>query len=357
MMCTPKRQTSKSRRGNRSGSLRAIALVIVLLVSGIIACKRPAVHSVGRPLIGTLVTLTVLAESHEKAIIASEAAFSEIARIEALMSPVIGGSDIARINKSASGASVIISPETFALISQSKEIWRETGGAFDITFASMSGLWNFSRVPFVPPGPALLNSMKHLVNMANVELDGKKKTVSLKKPGMKTGLGAIAKGYAIRRAMEVLRRYGIENAMVDAGGDLQVIGSKNGEVWMAGLIHPRTKRIIIGIKMRDGEAVATSGDYERYAMYRGVRYHHIIDPSTGEPARHFASVSVIGRDPVEADAFATAIFVMGMEKARELLARRSGLSAILIDADMKVWASRRLAEDLVVLGDVEITWF
>jgi len=308
-------------------------------------------------MIGTLVNITIVADSQEKAIIASEAAFAEIKRIEALMSPVIKGSDIARVNESASRMPITIAPETFNLITQSKNIWKETGGAFDITFASIARLWDYRRTPFSPPPPALVRSMKHLVDSAKMELDEGRKTVRFKKPGMKIGLGAIAKGYAIRRAMEIIRRYGIENAIVDAGGDLQVIGSKNGEDWIAGLIHPRTKQIVIGIKMRDGDAVATSGDYERFAMYRGIRYHHIIDPATGEPARHFASVSVICKDPVEADAFATAIFVMGMDRAGELLAKRTDLTVIVIGTDMKVRASRALEGRLVMPGDVEIGWF
>jgi thiamine biosynthesis lipoprotein len=314
------------------------------------------VHNVGRPLIGTLVNLTVIAETQEKAIVASEAAFAEIKRIETLMSPVIKGSDISRINEGAARGPITISPETFDLIAKSKDIWRESGGAFDITFASIARLWDYKRSPFVPPSPAMVRSLRHLVDSGKIVLDAAKKTVRFTKPRMKLGLGAIAKGYAVMRAIEVLRSLGIRNAIVAAGGDIQVMGDKDGEDWITGLIHPRTKEIVIAIKMKDGDAVSTSGDYERFAMYRGVRYHHIIDPATGEPARHFASVSVISRNPVDCDGYDTAMFVMGMEKARKLLERRPDLGAIVIGLDMKVWASASLKGRLVPLKEIEIGW-
>ncbi len=180
---------------------------------------------------------------------------------------------------------------------------------------------------------------------------------AFEKRGMKIGLGGIAKGYVIRRALEVLRSLGIEHAIVDAGGDLQVLGTKDGEEWLAGLVHPRTKELVIAIKMRDGDTVATSGDYERFAEHRGVRYHHIIDPATGFPANRLASVSVICSDPVEADAYATAIFVMGKERAVEFLKGRSGLEVILIDPEMRVWASESLRGRIVMLKEMGVEWF
>ncbi len=330
--------------------------VPITIVFSMVSCRENVVHRVGRPLLGTIVNLTVVSDTLERAAIAAEAAFTEIQRIEALMSPHAKGSDIARINIGAFQRPITISPETFALIEKSKTIWMESGGSFDITFAAISHLWDYRREPFIPPARDTVRAIRHLVDSGAIILDPVKKTVRFTKPGMKIGLGAIAKGYAVMRALEVLRRNGIRSALVAAGGDIQVMGDKDGEDWITGLIHPRTKEIVIGIRMKDGDAVSTSGDYERYAMYHGVRYHHIIDPATGEPARHFASVSVISRNPVNCDGYDTAIFVMGMERARKLLERRNDLGVIVIGLDMKVWISSSLKGRIVPLKEMEIYW-
>lgn len=335
---------------------RILFLMAITIAAGHISCREQVTHRVGRPLLGTMVNLTVIAESREKAVLAAEAAFAEIGRIESLMSPYAKGSDITRINDGAYRQPITISPETFALISKSKDIWRESGGAFDITFASIAHLWNYKSVPFIPPARETVLALRHLVDSGKMLLDDKKKTVKFTKPYMKIGLGAIAKGYAVLRAMDVLRRYGIRSAIVAAGGDLQFMGDKDGGDWIAGLIHPRTREIVIGIKMKDGDAVSTSGDYERFAMYRGIRYHHIIDPSTGEPARHFASVSVLSRNPVDCDGYDTAIFAMGMEKARKLMAKRPDLGVIVIGLDLKVWASPSLKGRILPLKEMTINW-
>ena len=173
---------------------------------------------------------------------------------------------------------------------------------------------------------------------------------------MKIGLGGIAKGYAVKRGIDILRKRGIRSAIVEEGGDLQVMGMKQGKRWVTGLRHPREQSLVLALKLDDGDSIATSGDYERFAMYKGRRYHHIMDPRTGFPASGFSSVSVVSSDPVVSDSYATAIFVMGPEQALEFLKKREDLEVILIDRKMNIIISKSLKKDITLFTDREICW-
>ncbi len=324
-----------------------------LLITG---CEKKSLHKTGRSLMGTLVHITIISADERRAYKASEAAYAEIARIEALMSPYKRNSDIHKINNPASER-IEITPETFALIQRSLDISSRTDGAFDITFASLSHLWRFSDKVFTPPDDRQVRKCLPLVNYRNIRLNTDDKSLTLLRKNVRLGLGGIAKGYALRKAMEILKKRGITDAIVEAGGDLQVLGSRGEVPWSVGLAHPRRKAILALISMTAGESVATSGDYERFALYKGKRYHHIINPRTGYPARGLISVSVLTADPVEADAYATALFVMGKDKAVHLLQRNPRLKAVLIDRDLKVYASRELMQRFTPTDGVEVEWF
>ncbi|MCX7679123.1 MAG: FAD:protein FMN transferase [Spirochaetes bacterium] len=300
-------------------------------------------------------TITISVESRDTAMNAANAAFDEIARIERLMSPVVVTSDVCRINALADRQSVEVSEETFKILEYAKEVWRKSEGAFDITFASVAHLWHFDPKNFSPPSNHRVRSFLHLVNSENLLLDRARKAVRFRKKNMKIGLGGIAKGLAILRAIETLQRHGIRNAIVEAGGDLMVIGTKGNERWRVGLVHPRKKEILAVIEMFPGKAVATSGDYERFSMYRGIRYHHILDPSTGFPARNCISVSVICDDPIKADAYATACFVLGKEKAFAL-AKKDNFSLIVIDTNMQMYVSETLQGKINLIGNIPLQW-
>ncbi len=313
-------------------------------------------YTVSRPLLGTIVTLKAVARP-VAARSAFEAAFSEIARIESVMSPYRRGADIFRINEAAAGAAVSVSRETLSLINRSLEVSRQTGGAFDISFAGLAGLWNFKAANFRPPAQEEISRRINLVNYRNIRIDSERQTVQLARRGMRIGLGGIAKGYAVKRAAEVMRISGIESGLVEEGGDVQVIGSRGGQPWRAGLIHPREKRILLAIDLFDGECAVTSGDYERSAFWKGRRYHHIINPATGFPAEGLASVTLVGRDPVESDALATAVFVMGPARARKFLAGRSDVAGILVDGGMNVYAQNSLRGRISPSEGIKIIWF
>lgn len=336
-----------------SVTILPILCSILLLVS----CRETHTYRAGRPLIGTLINLTIVTDSEAHAAQAAEAAFAEIARIESLFSPFKKESDVYRINAFGGDREVPVSGESLNLLKQAVETSEATGGAFDVTFATLSGLWKVGSDHFILPSMEKVQRLLPCMGADKIVLSMQKKSVRFSNRKTKIGLGGIAKGYAILRAVQVLRDHGITNAIVDAGGDVQVIGNRDGSPWRVGLIHPRTKNIIAVLSMEPGQSVATSGDYERFSMYKGRRYHHIIDPGTGFPAEGMASVSVICADPVAADAYATAFFVMGAERARTILSRRNDLQVILIDGAMKIWASKGLKARIQWDGDQRVTWF
>lgn len=338
---------------------RILAVLVPLLLPLLLnaAHAEAKLHTYMRPMLGTIVNLTIIAPSGERASSAARAAFGEIERIEKLMSPHLAESDVSGINARAADGPVRVSADTFAVIALSQEVSRLTNGAFDASFASLGKLWDFSKEPFSPPKKSEVLRLLPLVNYKNVLLNKKDSTVRFARKGMKIGLGGVAKGYAIGKAIEALKKHGVRDAIVEAGGDLKVIGSKFGAPWRVGLMHPREKSIIITLTLKGGESIVTSGDYERFAIYKGIRYHHIIDPATGYPANGLVSVSVIAADPARADAFATALFVMGKEKSVELLTKRKYLRAILIDPGMKIYASKDLKERIAQSEKTEIVWF
>jgi thiamine biosynthesis lipoprotein len=313
----------------------------------LLAACSDEVFRVSRPQMGTIITITAICD-RTTASRATERAFDEIARIENLMSPYRPGSDVYRINNAA--GPVALNPETFNLIGLSLEISARTHGAFDCSFAALAPLWDYKKKDFVPPSKKDIDRLLGLVHYKNIILNGDDRTITLRH-GMKLGLGGIAKGYAVKRAVEILKSEGVRAGIVEEGGDLQVFGAKPGGPWLTGLRHPRKNLLLLSIELEDGDSIATSGDYERFVEHRGTRYHHILDPRTGHPARGMASVSVLSGDPVASDAYATAFFVMGAAATINFLKTNpeSGLKVILIDSGMGMFISAGLKERIQFL--------
>ncbi len=328
---------------------------LFVMAAVLVSCQG-SLSRVSRPQLGTIVTLTFFSDEDRAPDIA-QAAFQEIDRIEGLMSPYRQESEVSRVNRAAGTGPVAVDRETFGLIRRSLGISEETDGAFDISFASLSRLWDFSRAIFVPPSGSAVAALLPLVDYRKVLLDPVKSTVAFGRQGMRIGLGGVAKGYAVERAVETLKKMGVDSAIVEAGGDLQVIGRKGRGPWVTGLRHPRRETVLLSIEMEEGESVATSGDYERFALHKGRRYHHIFDPFTGFPAGSgLISVSVLSRSAVLSDAYATAIFVMGLEKARRFLKRHGEIDVILADDEMNLYISGRLRGRIGLLEKAKVEW-
>ena len=283
---------------------------------------------------GTVIEITLIADDEETANKASLQAFQEIKRIETLMSPWVDSSDVTRINRSSGKEWVKVSPETFEVIQKAQEISELSEGGFDITVGPLTELWRKAREKKIPPPVEDVKEKLGLVNFKNIEMNQEGK-VFLKKKGMAIDLGGIAKGYAVDRAFELLKSPGYKNLIVNAGGDLRVGGTKNKQPWSIGIQNPReSKKILARISVSD-TAIATSGDYEKYFIYQGNRYHHIFNPKDGFPTEGSQSVTIIAKDCITADGLATAVFVLGAERGYSLCQKLEGVDCIIVDKEGK----------------------
>lgn len=264
----------------------------------------------------TVVTIQVLADDEEMAREAIREAFYEIDRIEKLMSAEDPDSEIYKLNNSETQW-VELSPEVIHVLKRAKEYGDLTDGHFDVTAKPLVDFWMQEvKQRGTMPTYDELEEILELVDYNNLIIDEDNNRAKLKKQGMGVTLGGIAKGYAVDRACEVLKRKGIEDALVDIGGDIRPMGSKS---WTIGIIDPRAEGELLGVIQLENKAIATSGDYKRYHLLGTERIHHIINPKTGGPARDSISVTVVAEDCLSADALSTGIFVIGPEKGKVLL--------------------------------------
>lgn len=275
-------------------------------------------------IMGTLVTVIVFAPDESSGSEALEKAFGEIKSVEDLMSTWREDTELSRLNASAGGPPAAVSEALFEVLARSMEISALTGGAFDVTVRPLVEVWKAAgKRNALPTEPELARARKR-VGYERVLLDSENRTVTLPK-GMGIDLGAIAKGYAVDRAARALRVLGIGAFLIEAGGDLFAAGQvpdTPARPWSIGVQDPfdtETGRLIRGLAMAD-RAAATSGHYYRSVTIRGVKYSHIIDPRTGRPVEHIAaSVTVIAPSCMDADALATALSVLGADRAEDLL--------------------------------------
>jgi thiamine biosynthesis lipoprotein len=273
---------------------------------------------------------------------AFEQALAEIKRVEGLMT-TWRDSEITRVNASAGSAPVAVSQETFDLVKESVRAAELSSGTFDITFESLHGLWKFDEdLDPHPPTEAQIKAKLPLLDYRHIKLDAEKRTIGLAKPGVKIGLGGIAKGYAVDKAVAVLEKAGLTSFFVQAGGDLFARGKKpDGSEWSAGIRDPRGKGSFALLPLTD-HAFSTAGDYERSYVIDGRRYHHIIDPRTGYPAKACRSVTIWAPTALLADEIDDAVFVLGPEKGLALVESLEGVGAVIVDAHNHLWISKRL---------------
>ncbi len=274
-----------------------------------------------------------------------EAAIAEVRRLEVLMTTWQPTSDISKINAQAGGSPVRVSSEVFEVLTRSQEFAQRSSGAFDVSFYALRGLWHFDEdlTPTLPD-PAELRRRLPLINYRNIQLSAKDKTVRLAKVGMAVNLGGIGKGYAVDAAVKLLRARGVVDGMVQAGGDLMLFGSKSGQPFKAGVRDPRSvdpSDYFAVCEVKD-HAFSTAGDYERSFVRQGMRYHHILDPRTGQPARGARSVTVYAKDATTADGLDDAVLILGPERGLPLIESYPDAGAIVVDAQNRVHISRRL---------------
>ncbi len=263
------------------------------------------------------VTVSVWAGQVDRAREAVEKCFLKIKESAGRLNYYDPRSEVSKINRNSGIRPVKVSEETFHLIERAIEISRLVDGAFDITVRPLYALWDFRRKR-VPTSREIAEA-KERVGYDLVVLDRRRRTVFLKKRGMEIDLGGILKGFLADRCVEVLKEMKVSGGMVAVGGDLRVFGSRPGRgVWRIGIKDPRGSGVIAVLELREG-AVSTSGDYERFFLKGGKRYHHIIDPRTGYPAKGVWSATVVAGEGVLADALSTALFVLGVRRSAEVL--------------------------------------
>ncbi|HBG02516.1 MAG TPA: hypothetical protein DDW87_13275 [Firmicutes bacterium] len=268
-------------------------------------------------------------------------AFATMGGLEKVLSRFIDESEITRINLGA-GQWVKVSPATLEVIELGVAIGDLTGGVFDITIGAVLDLWGFGSGRHRVPSEEELDKALATVDYAKVEIDKEEGRIRIP-PGTVLDLGGIAKGYIVDRGTELLRQGKVQRSIINAGGDISTIGRRPDDMpWRVGVQDPEQPSEIRWILPLDDSSVVTSGDYQRYFMQDDVRYHHIIDPRDGYPARGLRSVTIVGADSVTCDALSTAVFVLGWEEGRALVEKLPEIEAI-ITSDTDTWVSPGLA--------------
>ena len=262
-------------------------------------------------------------------------AYQEMSRVENLLSYQIPTSEVNRINQQAGIYPVKVSDETFQILKRAKGYSEKFNGLFDVTIGALSDRWGFSdndRKEITVPSDSEIAALLPIINYKMMILNDHDTTVYLEKKGMEIDLGGIAKGYAIDRGVAVLKQNGIQQFFLNAGGDIYTSGKKDGiQEWWVGIKHPRNlDSVIARLKLSD-YAVATSGDYERFAIIDGKRYHHILDPRNGFPSTQCQSVSILAPTAEEADAIATYVFVLGYDHLQD--SRQFNLPYFIVDGE------------------------
>ena len=282
-----------------------------------------------------------------------DAAIAEIKRIEGLMTTWRPDSEISKINSAAGKSAIIVGDETLKIIKESIHTSEISEGTFDITFQTLHGLWKFDEdLDPHPPAEKDIKARLPFVGFKNIVVDDAKKTVMLANDKTQIGLGGIAKGYAVDRAVVVLEKAGLTSFFVQAGGDLFARGKKpDGSEWQAGIRDPRgpESKWFAKLPLSD-HAFSTAGDYERSYVVAGKRYHHIIDPRTGYPATASRSVTIWAPTALVADEIDDAVFILGPKKGLALVESLEGVGAVIVDAKNNLWVSKRLQGKLEVVG-------
>lgn len=295
----------------------------------------------------TLVNIKVVHTDSKKANEAIKVAFGEIERIECLMDFYHPESGVSKINRSQ-GEMLEVAPEIIDVITTSLRYSELTKGAFDITIGPLIKLWGFKKGEGIPDREKLREALK-LVGYQKIKVDREGKTVMLLQPGAMIDLGGVAKGYAVTKACQRLKDMGISSALIDAGGDIQVMGGKFGRPWRLGVQHPREKNRLTAILELNEGAVATSGDYERFFIFKDRRYHHILDPVTGFPARECISVTITAASCLVADILSTAVFILGPDEGMRLIEEMEGVEGIIVTEEGVLFSTG--IERFIVVGD------
>ena len=292
-------------------------------------------------MLGSPFEMTVVAKDTVQGNVYIDLAVAEVKRIENLISDWIPSTQISQVNTNAGIKPVKVDEEVFDLVDRAIKISKITKGAFDISYASMDKIWKFDGSMKEMPTPEAVKKSVEKIGYQNIILDPKTKTIFLKNQGMKLGLGGIGQGFIADKIKVLLESKGCTSGIVNVSGDINTWGRQiDGKPWTVGIINPMNKNKVFATFPLEDNAVETSGSYEKYVVFNGIRYSHIIDPRTGYPAQGIVSVSVFAKKTEIADGLATGIFVLGVEVGLDLVNQLKGIECIIIDDKGKMHSSK-----------------
>jgi len=281
-------------------------------------------------IMGTSISVELWSDDRADGEAAIDVVMEEMHRIDRTMSPHKQDSELSRINRYAGTQAVPINREMFDLLTRAEHFSTLSDGAFDISYAAVGRLYDY-RLRTRPTADALATA-RAAVGWHHVVLDARAQTVRFARPGMCIDLGGFAKGYAVDNAATLLHRCGIANANISAGGDSRVMGDRRGRPWTIGIRDPRQPGEVVALLPLEDTSISTSGDYERYFDEDGTRFHHLIDPATGQSPTGVRSVTILGEDGLTTEAFSKCVFVLGVEKGLQLIEAQRNIDAVIVDA-------------------------
>lgn len=292
-------------------------------------------------LLGSPFEITVVAKDSSQGNFFIDLAIAEVKRIENQISDWIPTTPISMVNKNAGIQAVKVDSEVYELVARAIKISEITEGAFDISYASMDKIWKFDGSMKTMPTEEAIKKSVAKIGYKNIILNPKDQSIFLKLEGMKLGLGGIGQGYIADKVKDKLVANGCVSGIVNVSGDINAWGKQsNQKPWTVGIVNPINKNKVFATFPLENSSVETSGNYEKYVIFNGIRYSHIIDPRTGYPAQGVVSVSVFAKQTEIADALATGIFVLGVEVGLDLVNQLKGIECIIVDDKGKIHSSK-----------------
>ena len=292
-------------------------------------------------MLGSPFEITVVAKDSIEGNYFIELAISEVKRIENQISDWIPTTQISLVNKNAGIQAVKVDSEVFDLVARAIKISELTDGAFDISYASMDKIWKFDGSMKAMPSDDAIKKSVAKIGYKNIILNKQDQSIFLKIEGMKLGLGGIGQGYIADKVKDKLLANGCLSGIVNVSGDINAWGKQsNQKPWTVGIVNPMNKNKVFATFPLENSSIETSGNYEKYVIFNGIRYSHIIDPRSGFPAQGVVSVSVFAKQTEIADALATGIFVLGVEVGLDLVNQLKGIECIIVDDKGKIHSSK-----------------
>jgi len=319
-----------------------IKLILLFVLTSSLGFSQ-VTHKRELTMLGSPFEMIVVADDIPQADIYIDMAVAEVSRLENLISDWIPTTPISEVNRNAGIKAVIVPQEVFDLVQRSITVSKLTSGAFDITYASMDKIWKFDGSMKKMPSEEEIRNSVAKVGYQNIVLNPKDHSIFLKNEGMKLGLGGIGQGFIADKIKALLIAKGAPAGIVNISGDINTWGKQiDGKQWKVGIKNPLNKDKIFATFPLENSAVETSGSYEKYVTFNGVRYSHIIDTRTGYPASGVISVSVFATSTELADALATGIFVLGVDIGINLIDQLPSVGCIYVEDNGKITASKNI---------------